>query len=245
MPNELDQFLKDTEQVETNPFAHLEEAPATTEPPKEEDKEEDGIKPKNRRERRILEKLEAERQSSIELARKVEALSQARNTLDTEDDYLSSIEQIYGTDSPEAKMATDLLKKAFTGATKEAEERAYNRIKSEREQEQNAIKQAENELDTILDEIEDTYDVDLTEAQEKAYFALLQKMSRKNKDGEVESLADPHAVWEVFQEKMSKRPVDNRAKELSARSMTQSGATKDSTLEADAGYRALREMGVL
>lgn len=243
MPNELEQFLQDTEQQETDPFAHLEQAPETPETPKEP--EDDGIKPKNRRERRILEKLEAERQSNMFLAAKLEAMKEAKSTLNEESDYLKAVEQIYGTDSAEAQLATDLLKKAILGATKEAEERAYQRVMSEREQEQQAVVAAENELDEILDELEETYDVDLTPDQERAYFTLLQKMSRKDRNGEVVSLADPHAVWEVFSEKMSQRPVDNRAKELSARSMTQSGAAKDSTLQEDAGYRLLKEMGIV
>lgn len=241
--NELEQFLKDTNPQENDPFAHLEQPPETTveEPKKEEDEE----SPKSRRERRLIAKLEAERQSSMFLAGKLEALNEAKSTIDSEEDYLKAVEQIYGTESAEAQMATDLLKKAILGASKEAEERAYQRVMGEREKEQQAVAQAENELDNIIDEIEDTYNVDLTEAQERAYFTLLQKMSSKDSNGEVVSLADPHAVWEIFQEKLSAKTGDNRAKELSARSMTQSGAEVMATNNDDAGYKILREMGVI
>ncbi len=245
MPNELEQFLQDTEQQETNPFAHLDKTPETVEQP-EKEPEDDGLKPKNRRERRLSAKLEAERQSNMFLAAKLEAINEAKaNLSDEQADYLKAIEQIYGTDTPEAQMATELLKKALVGVSREAEERALKRIQEERQQEQQAVAQAENQLEEILDEIEDTYNVDLTPDQERAYFTLLQKMSPKDKNGEVVSLADPHAVWEVFQDKLSRRPVDNRAKELSARSMTQNGAVKNSDLQEDAGLRLLKEMGVI
>ena len=69
-------------------------------------------------------------------------------------------------------------------------------------------------------------------------------MSPKDREGNVVSLADPYAVFEIFSEKLQKG-TDNRAKSLSSRSMVQSGATKDSTLKDDAMERYLVENGII
>lgn len=210
----------------------------------EGDEEDDGIKPKNRRERRLLRKLEAEREASIFLAGKLEARTEATKAVTEESDYLKAVERIYGTDSPEAQLATDLLKKAIIGARDDAENRAYERIKSEREKEQEALVKAEQELDSFVEEIEDTYDVTLSDAQQKGFFQLLHKMSPKDKRGEVIEYADPHAVWEIFQEKLQKRGADNRVKDLSTRSMVNSGAPKEN-ISDDVHARFLRENGII
>lgn len=247
MPNELDQFLSDVsvdqseDAFNPNPEQGAEEEARQ---PEEEPEEQPEFKPKNRRERRLQQKLEAERLSSIQLAEKLDAVLSAKGS-NEEADYLQAIDRIYGTDSPEALAATEILKNALLGLKEDAKRAALEEIRSERQRESSAVAEAEEELESIIDDLEDTYGVELTDTQEQAYFALLQKMSPKDKNGEVISLADPHAVWEVFAEKMSTRKPDNRAKELSARSMTQSGATKDSTLTEDAGLRALRDMGIL
>ena len=247
--NETEQFLKDLE-TEQGGIEDIFNQPLNPEPEKEqeemiEEDDEDGLKPKTRRERRLKEKLEQERGSAIQLAERLSRLEEARQATSEEEDYLKSIERIYGTDSAEAQMATDILTKAFKSVRDDAENRAYERIQSERQNESQAVQEAESELDSIVDDIEDTFGIELTEAQETAYFQLLQKMSPKDREGNVTSLADPYAVFELFKEKVSKGTTDNRAKELSARSMTQSGAAKDSTLTDDATERWLRENAII
>jgi vacuolar-type H+-ATPase subunit I/STV1 len=241
--NELEAFLKGTEEQENLLDTPLEVQPEKVEEEEEEQHEED-ISPKTRRERRLKEKLEAERQSAIDLANRLARLEEARSVRDEDAEYLKGIERIYGTDSPEAQMATELLTKAIVGARDDAERRAYERIQAERQNESQAVQQAESELDSIVDDIEDSYGVELTEAQERSYFELLQKMSPKDREGNVISLADPYAVFEIFSEKLQKG-TDNRAKTLSSRSMVQSGATKDSTLKDDAMERYLVENGII
>ncbi len=203
------------------------------------------IKPRNRRERRLVNKMTAERESAIFLAGKLEARTEATKAITEESDYLKSVERIYGNDSPEAQIATDLLKKAIIGAREDAKNSAIAEMRAERQREQEAVASANRELDSVIDDIEDTYDVTLTPVQQKGYFQLLHKMSPKDVDGNIANYADPHAVWEVFQDKIQKRGTDNRAKNLSARSMVQSGASKDSTLADDSSLRFLKENGII
>lgn len=222
-----------------------EEGGTTTEEATGDEDGDDVLKPRNRRERRLLRKLDAERGSSMFLAGKLEAREEARIAVTEESDYLKAVERIYGMDTPEATLATDLLKKAIVGAREDAKRLAIEEIRRERQQEVEAEKAAQREFDTIIDDIEDTYDVTLTDVQEKGYFDLLRKMSPKNDAGQVVKLADPHAVWEIFQDKLKSKGTDNRAKTLSSRSMVRSGSSKESTLQGDTTARFLQESGII
>lgn len=250
--NEQEQFLEDTT-IDPTKVDVLEAPLYPDAPAKEEEGKVEGengataegeLKPKNRRERRLMERLDAERESNIFQAGKIAAFTEAKSAITEESDYLKSVERIYGTDTPEAQLATDLLKKAIIGARDDAKSEAIKEMKAERQREVDEQRQAEKQLDDMVDEIEDEYGVTLTDTQEKAFFLLLEKMSPKDSNGAVKEYADPHAVYEVFQEKL-KKPVDNRAKDLSSRSMTQSGASKESTLNTDVTARFLRESGII
>lgn len=216
-----------------------------TEGDKTIEQDEDALKPRNRRERRLTEKLQAERESSMFLAGKLEARTEASKALTEDADYLKAVERIYGTDTPEAQLATELLKKAITGSRDDAENRAYERMRADREAEQGEVAQATDELDNMIDEIEDTNGVTLTEAQEVSFFQLLEKMSPKDRDGNVREYADHHAVWDVFQERLNRRGTDTRAKDLAARSMVQGGSSTGSKLIEDTNTRFLKDNGII
>lgn len=248
--NEVEKFLSDTNPDLTR--TDVLEQPLVADPEKEvvttegTNDEEGEAKPRNRRERRLMERLDAEKQSSAFLAGKLEARTEAKEALSEEADYIKSIERIYGTDSPEAQLATDLLKKAIVGARDDAEQRAYDRIKSERDNESEAVVEATNELDEMIENLEDAHGVTLSDLQERAFFTLLERMSPKDKEGNVVEYADPDAVWEVFEERLKKaNSSDNRAKDMSSRSMTQSGASRESNPNTDATARFLIEQGII
>lgn len=256
--NEQEQFLKDLE-AKPNQVDVLDAPLIPDTPAKEgeipavvpdvnaegEGEEGDNLKPRNRRERRLVDRLNQERESSAFLAGKLEARTEAQRAVTEEEDYLKAVEQIYGNDTPEKQLATDLLKKAITGARDDAERRAYDRVAAERREESEASVEADNQLDSMIEEIEEEYGVSLTEAQEKAYFNLLTRMSPKDREGIVIEYADPHAVWEVFKERLAKRPTDTRARDMSSRSMTQSGASTQSNLQDDTTARFLKDQGII
>lgn len=260
--NEQDQFLKNLEDDQGKQVDILEQPlhPTGATAPEGQDEgaqgatgasgdddEEGELKPKNRRERRLVKKLQEERESSIFLAGKLEARTEAAKAVTEESDYLKSVERIFGTETTEGQLATDLLKKAIVGARDDAETRAYERIKSERERERAEAVAANRELDGFIEDIEDTYDVSLTETQQRGFFELMRKMSPKDRTtGAVIAYADPHSVWEVFQEKLQKKgTTDTRAKALASRSMVQSGASKESNLPNDTTARFLSENGII
>lgn len=268
--NEQDQFLSDLE-TDQNRGVDVLDAPLFPEPAKTEEGEAagqdgaaaadhggqtedddgnfggDDMKPRTRRERRLLRKLDDERASSIFLQGKLAAREEARVAVTEESDYLKSVERIYGTETPEAQLATDLLKKAIIGARDDAKAQAIAELREERRREVEEVREADGQLDDIIDDLEDTYDFEFNAAQEKSFLQLLQKMSPKDSSGSVVSLADPHAVFEIFQERLktAKSGTVSRAKDASARSMVQGAASAESTLKDDAATRFLKESGII
>lgn len=270
MPKELDQFLDGLEDDQNQGIDILEQPLAPEEAPAEDapeppengepgDAPEDGgddvddlpgfkkLKPRNRRERRLLAKLEAERNSSIETAQKLAARTDAEQALE-ESDYLKAVEKIYGTDSPEASAATDILKRALVGVAKHAEESAYARFERKQQEAADAAQKKQDMVEGFVDEIEETYGVELTEAQEKSYLQLLEKMSPKDANKNIIGYADPHAVWEVFVERSKKTTGTGntqRAKQLSGRSMTKGTTPEKSNLKDDSTVRFLKDSGII
>lgn len=243
METEQDKFLKDldpkTEEGILDLPIELEKAPI-----EEKREDSDEMKLRNRREKRLAEKLQAERESSIRLAERLATITEARNfKSETEQDYLKSVEKIYGNATPEAVTATELLKSALKGMSAEAVKQARAEAREEQEQATRDVRDAEKELDSMVEEIEDENSTILNDTQKKGFFTLLERMSPKDDEGNVIHYADPHAVWEVYQSRTQK--TDNRAKDLSSRSMVQSGSSKGSKLEEDVAERFLKENGII
>lgn len=238
--NETEQFADENKSILDQPL--------NPEEPKEEkvEEEEEIEEPKNRAERRLRERLEKERIANIELNAKYAALSEAQKFRQESEtpDYLKAVERIYGTDSPEAVAATDLLKNALRSVEERATSSALEKFREEQRQEAERIKQEEATLDSYIEEIEDAHGITMTPSMQKAYFGLLEKMSPKDENGNVIAYADPEAVYEVFSEKYQKR-TDSKAKDLASRSMVQGSSGTQSKIEDDAAKRLLRDAGII
>lgn len=248
-----DEFLKDLEPQE-DPVDAFDAPLQPEEKPKEEvvmkkgDDEDDVPEAaKNRRHRRLEEKLRDERESNIALAAKLEVISEAKKFTGENADYLKGVERIYGTDSPEALAATELLKTALQGVEKRATETALEQFRREQQASIAAEKEASKRLNSMLEEIEDEFNVDLTspkaEDTRKAFFRHLEKLSPKDSNGDILHYADHFAVWENLRDKASnaKRDENTRAKDLSARSMATTATADGTKDQGDAAWKALRE----
>ncbi len=238
---EQDEFLKEFDQKDEQ-FGGAEEV--ITEDKKEEDNEEGEDGKKNRRERRLEAKYQAERESSIALAARLEAMTEAQKfRSETEPkDYEKLAERIYGTETPEAVAATNLLREALKGVHQSAKEEAINEFKEEQRQAAQAVKKEEETLDSMIEELEDEYNVTIDKATSSKFFGLLEKLSPKDSEGNVIQFADHHAVWEQMQ--MSKKP-DNRAKEMAARTMVRSGGESTENLQVSVQEKFLRDNGII
>lgn len=245
--SEQDEFLKDLEKDEnTDPFAST-QPEETEKEPEGDDPEEQPESVKDRRHRRLESRLQAERESNIALSERLKLIAEAKEEASGEArEYLKSVERIYGTDTPEASAATELLKSALRGVKDEAKAEAIATIREEQERAQAEVKEAEGDIDSMLEEIEDQYGVDLTTnagaTTRKSFLTLLERMSPKDSEGNIIAYADPEGVWEALQ---SRKKPETRAKDLASRAGTQSGQSGESTLQVDATERWLRDQGII
>jgi hypothetical protein len=247
MPNESQQFLDEFKPTNNDPFAFLEDkpaAPAEDTPPEIPADTPTDPEPKNRRERRLMEKLQGERESAIALAARLEALSESQKSRSEESEFLKVAERIYGNSTPELSEATELLKTVLLGVKDEAKREAIAEYQNLRQQEQQAVANAEKRLDTMLGEIEDEANIDLAPAQRTEFLKLLEKMSPKDSNGNIVEYADHFAVWDIYQEKVKAHTPPNPAKDMAARAMVQGGSA-DQNVTTDAHERWLRENGII
>lgn len=237
--NEEEQFAQESGSILNQPL--------TQEPEKEEEEtgeEEAEEEAKNRTERRLRDKLEKERIANIELNARYQALTEAQKFRETEADAYEAVGKIYGTDTPETQAATELLKNALRSVEERAKSSALEEFRQERQREQEEVRKASEKLDGYIEELEDEHKVSFTPQMQKSYFTLLEKMSPKDADGNIVEYADPHAVYEIFAEKLQKR-TDSKAKDLASRSMVSGNSGSSSVIEDDAAKRLLREAGII
>lgn len=245
--SEIEKFFKDTEQKDEKDIFDIPLDTKVDEKKIDENPELAEESVKDRRHKRLEAKLQLERESNIALSARLQAIAEAKESQEVPAEYLKSVERIYGTDSPEALAATELLKNALRGVKEEATNEALTKFRAEQKASSEAINKETKELDSMLDELEDDYNVDLTsdkaEPLRKAFFKTLERLSPKDAEGNVTHYADHRAVWEEMQTKINKR-TETRAKDLSSRSMVNSNAT-DSKVQDDAALRFLKENGIV
>lgn len=142
----------------------------------------------------------------------------------------SSFVELVGNDTPEkVKVLKDLSTYFFT-LKGEARSEFLSEMKAQEQKKVEADKHAQEELDTYFDEIEETYDVDLSSNSASAkqmrtqFVDYVRKIAPKDENGEVAAFPDLVASFEEFQER-NKRPSATRAKELASRGMTRSSDT--------------------
>ncbi len=222
-------------------------------PVESSEKEEEGEEsPKNRRERRLMRRLEQRGTETSQLAEEVVKLrnvveSQTLRT-DKAADYLKKVEKLFGNSTPEGKEATELLKEVLRevheSARNEAKQDMLAEVESRESNESEAVKAEERNLDEIMDNIEDDYDIDFSnETDKQGFLTLLEKVSPKDRDGNIIEYADPDTTAELYLSR--KERSSDRAKELASRSMTRSGQSQPSKLEDDATVRYLKEIGLI
>jgi len=243
MPNEQDKFLEDLMPKGENPLTDI--INPQGEEKKEEVVEETETEKSNRRERRLQAKLTAERESSIALAARLAALTEAQKFRSESEpsSFEEKARRIYGTETPEATAATQLLIDSLREAKEAAKREALEAMREEQEKNREAIQKEERQLDSMVEEIEDEYGVTLDPQSKKLFFQTLERLSPKDSNGDVVAYADHHAVWEELQSRKPQQP--NRAKEIAARSMNKTGSSPSTTVQDDATERYLRENGII
>lgn len=232
----LDEFEKDfkVEKHEVDPL----EIPAKEEvvAPKKEEVEEETEPRKNRRERRLEAKLQSERETSIELAARLKALSETDRFKKevAPDADLHAILFGDAAETPETRATASRLAKVLESHTVRARDEALKAFKEDQEKAIKAEKDAEKLLDSELEALEDEYDVDLTSdspaarKERREFLEVVQKLSPKDSEGNIKDYADFKEAFEIFQSR-KERPDTTRQKGLASRSMTRSSSSASST----------------
>lgn len=249
--NAVDKFFKDLPSEDKQERDIFNEKKPETEVPakgEEEGKKEmgDDDPRKNRRHRRLEDQLQRERESNIALNERLKAKTEAERFA-KEVDIDPRISKMF--DASEvgrenalrlSEVMSDMTAKAKADAIAEMEERTA-RVHSEQ-------KEFESYIDTELEHLEDTHDVDLTSdapAARKArreFLEMVQSLSPKDAEGTITGYADFESAFELYkktkQEQKSSPAVD-RAKEIASRSMQRPGGGSESasTQKTTPGFR--------
>lgn len=149
-------------------------------------------------------------------------------------DVIGAFTAIIGNDTPEKVKALEALEKTLNGSDERASQKAVERFQREQAEAltkaSEADKKAQEELDNYFDEIEETYNVDLSsnsasaKAMRSQFIEYVRKIAPKDANGEVATFPDLVASFEEFQERNKRAPA-TRAKELASRGMTRSNDT--------------------
>lgn len=206
---------------------------------------------KNRHHRRLESKLQAERESNIQLAARLQALTEAaqfRNEFreTTVDDRLL---QLYGSDENGIKAAriTQSLMEDFG---KRAREQALADLKSEQTEREKRVSESQKFVDDELESLEDEHGIDLTSdtplgRKNRADFLdMVEKFSPKDGSGNIQDYADFEQVFDVFQQTRKSGAGIPRQKTLASRGMAR-GTSSSAPAVDKAAERYLLENGLI
>lgn len=198
----------------------------------EDTEEESAYARKNRRQRRLEEQLQREKESNIALNERIKTLAEQQKFLEQtsvgepDERFL----RIYG-DSPETRQAWKLQQELLADYAQKAKEEALMEFEQRAIQAEQEQKSYENLIDDQLEAIEDEYNVDVTSdspAARKArreFLEMVQQFSPKDENGNITDYADFNAIWNVYQAQREKPKSTDRQKEISARSMKTGGTS--------------------
>lgn len=177
-----------------------------------------------------------EKQIEKALGSKPQTVEQKQETVSSDvKDVVEAFTALIGNDTPEKVRALEKLEKTLNGSDERASAKAIERfqkqIEDQKHQQTEAEKAAQDELDSYFDDIEETYDVDLSSNAASAkklrseFIEYVRKIAPKDENGEVKAFPDLLASFEVFQEQNKKQAMPNRTKELASRGLTRSADT--------------------
>lgn len=259
-PNEVDKFFGNLPSEDKQVANVFDEINRPTEKPAEqavtpetELKPEEGEERKNRRHRRLEEALQKERESNIALNERIKTMAEVRaefskGTLGEADPDLV---RVFG-DTDTGKEVARILKNKIDTATDAAEERALQRLRNEQSQAAQEQQQYESFIDSKLESLEDTHNIDLTSdapaarKNRRELLELVERLSPKDESGAVKDFADFDSAFDLLQKTRTQPTSEtvNRQKEIAARSMQKSAPGGSESADADAYERWLNQNGI-
>jgi hypothetical protein len=245
--NQVDEFFaklptEDKEQVDI----FDEKKPADIVPEKKVDNDDPEKVPesiKDRRHRRLEQRLQEEREANIALNERVKVLSEMdRFTQEVGDAVIPDIAKMF--DSSDVGKENALrLSKVIVDTQKRAKEEAIREIEEKQAQVIEEQKSYEALIDSELEFLEDTHNIDLTSDSPKArkarreFLELVQELSPKDENGDITGYADFESTFNVYQKTRTEDKPDNtRREEIANRSMKRSGPGSDVPVKRTSGF---------
>lgn len=159
------------------------------------------------------------------------------------DDYYT---RLIGNDTPEKVAMIREAQARDERMLQQAEERAFNRLSQKEQESLRADQEAEEELESAFENIEETFDVDISSPQAKKlrqeFVSFVEKIAPKDRYGDVADYPDMNSAWETFSEMKKATAQPNRAKELASRGMARSSETTTSQSAKRINWNAVDDM---
>lgn len=143
----------------------------------------------------------------------------------------SSFIKLVGNDTEEKREVLKDLSNYFGTLKGEARKEFLDEMKQQQEAVVAQDRKAQEELDTYFEEIEETYNVDLSsnsataKKQRAEFIDFVREIAPKNEEGEVAQFPDLVRAFKVFQDNTKRPATQSRAKELASRGLTRSTET--------------------
>lgn len=196
---------------------------------------------KDRRHRRLEQKLQAEREANIELSTRLKTISEMDKFSKEVEGVDPNIAKMF--DSSEVGKENAIrLSEAMRTMKNEAKEEAIREIESKQVELAQEQKEYEDLIDNNLESLEDSHNIDLTSDAPKArkarreFLELVQDLSPKDENGDIISYADFDATFDQYL-KSQQEPKDNSRREsIASRSMARSGQTQDLPTKRTPGF---------
>ncbi len=232
MPNEnkaVDEFLDGLNKSEENPFDNKNEDPFKEPLVEKQEAADDETEEKPlpfHKDPKVQRYVEKQIAKAIALVKPTEVERFREDTHGQDDEVTAVLERIIGNDTPEKAAAVKDFRKVLGSLEERGAQKALQHFAEQAQERAEEDRKAQQELDDSFEEIEETYNVDLTSNTASAkrmrseFVDYIRKIAPKNEDGEVVAYPDLSAAFEEYQEK--RKPAPSRAKELAARGMSRS-----------------------
>lgn len=252
MPNEIDEFFKGLpaeDKKEADVFNDKSKATTEEVVPKVDDKKEDDVDgKKNRRHRRLEEKLQSERESNIALAERVKILSEQQQfERETKHEGLDpDLVRVFG-DTDAGKEVARIMAEKIALATETAEERALKKFEERQLEAQREQKEFESFIDSELESLEDQHNIDLTSDSPQArkarreFLEMVQNLSPKDENGTITAYADFDSTFNVYQSTHQEKVDASRQKEIASRSMQRSTQNAETPQNITRGFHGWKK----
>lgn len=250
MANEVDEFLKGVDDSpKDDPFKPESADPfQTKEPAKVEGEEKKDDKPlpfhQDPKVQRFIQR-EVEKRLGDKPTETERFVQETAN--DKEDEISDVLTRIIGNDTPEKVAAIKDFKKVLGNLEEKGAQKALAQIEAQASEERQAEIEAQNELVDGFQAIEDTFEVDLTSNNPQAkkerseFVDFIKRVSPKDEEGQVIQFPDLEETYKLFKE--TKKPEsNNRAKELSSRSMARSSDASNIQATGDKSWKAVDKL---